>query len=88
MWEQREDEKLSPVGENCLEIWRVLASLDRRSIVETVLRENASLGTVDPELDRLVVSLSITNSAPSKFSNFLPQPAKLYLGHLIRSNIQ
>ena len=52
MWEQREDEKLSPVGENCLEIWRVLASLDRRSIVETLLRENVSLGTVDPELDR------------------------------------
>ena len=52
MWEPRENENLCPAGENRPEIWRVLARGDRRTIVETVLREKASLGTVDPELHR------------------------------------
>ena len=71
MWEPRENEKLSPAGENCPEIWRVIARTDRRTIVETVMAENASLGAVDPQLDRLAVmslckvhhflTLSLTN---------------------------
>ena len=60
MWESREIEKLSPVGENCPEIWQVLARGDRRTIVETVLEDNASLGTVDPELDRSVHTVAYT----------------------------
>ena len=59
MLEPREHEKLNSLGENYPpEIWRVLASGDRRAIVEAVLGDNVSLGSVDPELARLVVSHS------------------------------
>ena len=61
MLEPREHEKLNSLGENYPpEIWRVLASGDRRAIVEAVLGDNVSLGSVDPELARLVVSLCHT----------------------------
>lgn len=59
MLEPRETEKLSPLAENSPpEIWRVLASGDRRAIVEAVLGNHTSLGSVDPKLARLVVSHS------------------------------
>ena len=59
MLEPREHEKLNSLAENYPpEIWRVLASGDRRAIVEAVLGDNVSLGSVDPELARLVVSHS------------------------------
>ena len=68
MSEPREDEKLSPVGErNGPEICRVLARADRGTILETLLRENTSLGTVDPELNRSVWPTAVH---PPKYNHY------------------
>ena len=75
MLEPREKEKLSPLAENCPEIWRVLASGDRRAIVEAVLGENASLGSVDPELARLVgQTVKHSTTPPPSHIYFYPLP--------------
>ena len=50
-----ENDKLSSLGGSCVdseEIFKVIAKVNRKTLLETVLREEVSLGSVDPQHGR------------------------------------
>jgi len=73
-----EDEKLGSVGENLQDpddIFKVLAKVKRDTLLETVLRRDISLGSVDPEHGRwfsLLLICLISLSPSPQFSGQSP----------------